>query len=271
MTPCWYHRSGMPDSYPDRLGTGNLVTRVGRADRRLGLRLGLALIATLGLGVPFTLLAVLVRAEWDPLIRLDTSVAEGLNRVALRNDWLVHTLEAVSFVIGPFVLRPVVTLVALWLLVRERRVRLAGWVLVAIWGSALLTVVLKEVVDRARPDLVDAVSTAGGRSFPSGHALGGTVACGLLVLVLGPLLPRRWRPAAWVAAGLAVLAVCFARVGLGVHYVTDVTAGVVLAVAWLAVTSAVFEWWRRDVGLPPAPATEAEPELGEGVPEPRAG
>jgi hypothetical protein len=42
-------------------------------------------------------------------------------------------------------------------------------------------------------------------------------------------------------------------------------------VAWLAVTSAVFEWWRRDVGLPPAPATEAEPELGEGVPEPHSG
>lgn len=248
------------------------MTRVvERADRKLGLRLVLALGATLGLGVPVILLAFLVRARWSPLIRLDTSVAEGLNAFAVRHDWFVHALEVVSFVIGPFVLRPLVTLVALWLLVRRRRTRLAAWVLVAIWGSALLGVVLKEVVDRARPELVDPVSAAAGRSFPSGHALGGTVACGLLILVLGPLLPRVWRPVGWAAAGLAVVAVCFSRVGLGVHYLSDVIAGVLVGVAWLAVTSAVFEWWRREVGLPPAPATEAEPELDEGVPEPRAG
>lgn len=247
------------------------MTRVvERADRKLGLRLGLALLATLGLGVPMTLLAFLVRADWDPLIRLDTAVAEGLNGFALRNGWFVRLLEVVSFVGGPWVLRPAVTLVALWLLVRGRT-RLAAWVLVTLWGGALLGVVLKLVVDRARPELTDPVASAAGLSFPSGHALVATVGCGLLVLVLGPLLPRRWRPAAWAAAVAVVVAVSFARLGLGVHFLSDVTAGVVIGVAWLAVTSAIFEWWRREVGLPPSPPTEAEPELGAGVPEPHAG
>lgn len=247
------------------------MTRVvERADRKLGLRLVLALAATLGLAVPVMLLALLVRAEWDPLIRLDTAVAEGLNGYARRHEWFVHTLEAVSVVIGPWVLRPVVTLVALWLLVRRRRARLASWVLVTLWAGALLGVVLKLVVDRSRPELTDPVAGAAGLSFPSGHALGGTVACGLLILVLGPLLPRAWRPVGWALAVLAVVAVCFARVGLGVHFLSDVTAGVVVGVAWLAITSAVFEWWRRDVGLPPSPATETEPELGDDVPEPQA-
>ncbi len=250
---------------------GNLVTRVERADRRLGLRLLLALVAMLGLAIPVTLLAFLVRANWSPLISLDQSVADGLHGVAVRNPWLVDALQDVSFVIGPWVLRPIVTLVALWLLVRQRRVRLAGWMLVTLWAGALLGVVLKAVVGRARPELVDAVAREGGLSFPSGHALGATVACGLLVLVLGSMLPRRWRPVGWALAGLAVVAVCFARVGLGVHFLSDVTAGVAVGVAWLAVTSAVFEWWRRDVGLPPSPATETEPELEQGVPEPRAG
>lgn len=241
-----------------------------RADRTLGLRLLLALAASIGLGVPVTLLAFLVRAKWDPLIRLDLSVAKGLHGVAVRNPWLVDALQAVSLVIGPWVLRPIATLVALWLLLRERRIRLATWMLITLWGGALLGVVLKTVVGRARPELVDAVAHEGGRSFPSGHALGATVACGLLILVLGPLLPRRWRPAGWGLAVLAVVAVCFARVGLGVHFLSDVTAGVLIGVAWLAVTSAVFEWWRRDVGLPPAPMAEAEPELREDVPEPGA-
>ena len=244
------------------------MSRVERADRALGLRLLLALAATIGLGAPAMLLAFLVRARWDPLIRLDLSVATRLHGVAVRNSWLVDALQAVSLVLGPWVLRPIVTVVALWLLLRERRTRLATWVLITLWGGALLGVVLKSVVGRARPELVDAVAHEGGRSFPSGHALGATVACGLLILVLGPVLPRRWRPVGWGLTILAVVAVCFARVGLGVHFLSDVTAGVVIGVAWLAVTSAVFEWWRRDVGLPPAPATQAEPELGDGVPEP---
>jgi membrane-associated phospholipid phosphatase len=193
-----------------------------------------------------------------------------LHAYAVRNDWLVTTLEALSHVFDPLVFRLVATGLAVWLLVAGRR-RLAVWTLVATWGAALLGVGLKLVVGRARPDLVDAVSTAPGRSFPSGHALGSMVGCGVLLLLLGPLLARAWRVLAWVAGGLVVLLVGFARVGLGVHYLTDVSAGWVLGIAWLGLTAAVFEGWRRDVGLPPSPAGELEPELGEGMPEPRAG
>jgi membrane-associated phospholipid phosphatase len=246
------------------------VTGVERADRRLGLRLALGLVATFGLGVPFALLALLIRARWDPLVRLDTSVADGLHRVALRNEWLVDTLKVVSTVFDPMVFRVVLTLVALWLLRIGRR-RLAAWTLVTVWGAALLGWALKIVVARARPDLVEAVATAPGRSFPSGHALGSAVGCGVLLLLAMPLLAGAWRAVGVAVAVLIPVAVAFARVGLGVHYLTDVTAGLVLGVAWLTVTSAVFEWWRRDVGLPPALVTEAEPEVAEGVPEPRAG
>jgi undecaprenyl-diphosphatase len=126
-------------------------------------------------------------------------------------------------------------------------------------------VVLKEVVDRARPELVDAVAEAGGRSFPSGHALGGTVSFGLLALVLGPLLPPAGRWAARLAAVLAALLVSASRVVLGVHYLTDVTAGVLLGVGWLAISAAAFHAWRRDAGLPPAPVP---PEGGDGLAEP---
>ena len=241
-----------------------------RADRGLGLRLLLALVAAIGIGVPVTLLAFLVRGKWGPLIRLDDAVAKGLHGVVVHHRWLVSLLQDISFVLGPWVLRPIVTVIALGLLLGQRRIRLATWMLITLWGGALLGVVLKGVVGRARPVRADAVAHEGGRSFPSGHALGATVACGLLILVLGSLLPRRWRPVGWAVAILAVLTVCFARVGLGVHYLSDVTAGVLIGVAWLALTSAVFQWWRREVGLPPAPPTEAEPELGEDVPEPKA-
>ena len=245
------------------------MTAVTRADRRLAGRMAVALAAALGLGIPFLLLALLVRGQWGPLIDLDTTVAERLNGVARRNDWLVGLMQDVSFVLGPSVLRPVVTVMAVVLLVR-RRPRLGCWVLVALWVGALLGVVLKEVVDRARPQLVDAVAAEGGRSFPSGHALGATVAIGLLTLVLGALLGRRKRVLLQVAAVSAVLLVALSRLVLGVHYLSDVIAGIVLGVGWLAGTAAAFHAWRRDVGLPDVPADELEPELGTDVPEPHA-
>jgi membrane-associated phospholipid phosphatase len=243
---------------------------VRRADRKLGLRLVVALVATFGLGVPFTLLALLVRARWGPLVRLDGSVADGLHAYAVRDDWLVTLLTVASTVFDPLVFRLVATALALELVRRQRR-RLAAWTLVTTWGGALLGVTLKEVVDRARPDLVGAVATAPGRSFPSGHALGSVVGCAVLLLLLAPLLSRRGRAAAWTAAGLVVALVGFARVGLGVHYVTDVVAGWVVGLAWVTLTAAAFEAWRRDTGLPASPPTEAEPEIATGVPEPHDG
>jgi undecaprenyl-diphosphatase len=77
-----------------------------------------------------------------------------------------------------------------------------------------------------------------------------------------------------VAIAVAILiplVVAFARVGLGVHYLSDVVAGGLLGLGWVVVTTAAFEAWRRDVGLPPAPPTEAEPEMADDVPEPGDG
>jgi membrane-associated phospholipid phosphatase len=242
------------------------VTVLARADRRLILRLALALAAAVALGVPFLLLALLVRAKWSPLLDLDTTVANRLHAVAVRNDWLVTLLKVVSNVFDPITFRVVATGAAAALLWRGRH-RLAAWTLVTIWGAALLGLLLKLAVGRARPDLVDAVATAPGRSFPSGHALTSTVGCAVLLLLVTPLLWRQWRVVAIVAAILIPLVVAFARVGLGVHYLSDVVAGELLGLAWVATTAAIFRAWRRDAGLPEGPRTEAEPELADELPE----
>lgn len=173
-----------------------------RADRRLTLRLVLGLVAGTGVGLGFLLLALLVRANWDPLIDLDQTVAQRLHDVAVQHAWFVSLLKALSDVFDPITFRVVTTLVALVLLAR-RHVRLGAWTLVTVWGAALLGLVLKILVARTRPDLVDAVATAPGRSFPSGHALTSTVGCAVLLLLLMPLLHGRWRAVA-VAVAVAI-------------------------------------------------------------------
>jgi membrane-associated phospholipid phosphatase len=244
--------------------------RVRTADRRLQVRLLVALVATAALGVPFLLLALLVRSNFPPLRDLDLAVARELNEVARGSAGLVDALQVIARVGDPNVFRAAAAVLLVWLLVR-RRFRLALWTVVATAGGALLGLVLKLVVGRTRPVLDEPVAHAAGLSFPSGHALNSVVGAGVLLLVLGPLLSARARRVAWAAGVLVVLVIGFDRVALGVHYLSDVVAGWVIGAAWIAVTAAAFETWRREVGLPPSPTLQAEPELGEGVPEPRIG
>jgi membrane-associated phospholipid phosphatase len=85
-----------------------------------------------------------------------------------------------------------------------------------------------------RAAFVDA-ATGDGFGFPSGHAIGSTVAYGGIALV-GRWASRRRR---WVVAGVVIGLVAVSRVALGVHYLGDVVVGVAVGVAFLGLAHAV--------------------------------
>jgi membrane protein DedA with SNARE-associated domain len=113
------------------------------------------------------------------------------------------------------------------------------WVLVA--GMALTQIgidVLKSSVDRPRPPepLVD----SSGSSFPSGHAAHSVFYLWLAVTIVLRLRPGMARGAAVVTAGFVLSAlVGLSRVYLGVHYLSDVSAGWALGAAAFSLAAAV--------------------------------
>jgi membrane-associated phospholipid phosphatase len=225
-------------------------------DLRFGIRAAAAGLALTLVTLPFGLLLLLVRGRWDPLLDLDQGASDALHGFALDHDGFVTVLKVISTIGSAYVYVPLFTAVAIWLFTRGLR-RLAAFVAVTEIGSAIINGLVKGAVDRARPVLPDPVAHAGGYSFPSGHAQNATVAAGVLLLVFLPTLRGRARTAALIAAPTWVVLVCFSRVGLGVHFVSDVVAGVILGVAWVAATTALFSAWRRESGRPPV-----EPEKG---------
>ena len=230
------------------------------AERRLGGRLALGAVAAFLIAVPFGLLLYLVESAWQPLEDLDTRTAERLNEVARDSPVLVDVLDVVSVAFAPWVFRLMVLAVVVWLWRRGAR-RLAVWAALTTALGGAVGIVLKLLVERVRPVLDDPVARASGFSFPSGHALNSLLCIGVLILVFLPLLHRTGRLSAYAVGLLVVLATGFDRVALGVHFVSDVLAGWVVALACLAATSAAFEIWRREEGRRPStPAEGVDPE-----------
>jgi len=146
-------------------------------------------------------------------------------------------------------LRVAVLLVVVWLLHRRAR-RLALWVTTTMVVGGLMGPLLKLLVGRDRPSLLDPVARAAGYSFPSGHALNAALAAGVLLLLFLPYAGRTAsRVALWVAAVLVTVVTGLSRVALGVHFTSDVLGGWLLAVAVVAATTAAFTSWRAQIGL----------------------
>lgn len=227
--------------------------------QRYGLRATLFAVAFVLVFVPFGLLLTQVVTE-GPLTELDTSLANTLHAQVKGRPGLVTFWKVISFLGSPPWFYAIVGSGAAYWLWRGRR-RLTIYLgVTTLLGGAVDTAV-KVLVNRPRPDLEDPVAHAIGKSFPSGHAMTSTICYGALLLAFFPVMPRRARLPAAIAAGTLVVLIALSRLALGVHYVTDVVGGIVLGLAWLAASVAAFRAWRLERGWRAAPVEEGlEPE-----------
>ena len=149
---------------------------------------------------------------------------------ALVPEWALPVVLFVTFLGNVGFLLGLLTL-DYWIGDRERG---AHAIAVAIGGMALITL-LKAFFAAPRPPPAVNVVPITGYSFPSGHALASPGAYGVLAADLR-VGSRRSRVG---VAAVLVAAVSLSRVALGVHFVRDVVAGVLLGLAFLAVAVTV--------------------------------
>ena len=150
-------------------------------------------------------------------------------------------------------------------LIARRAPRLGAWLIVTVVLTDPLDALIKNAVARSRPTFDHPVLRLTSYSFPSGHAFGSIVAVSAFLLVGLPYVRASWRPILIALGCAVVLLVGYARVGLGVHYVSDVVGGWLIGLAWLAATTSAFRAWRRDLRKPERPLTAG---LEPAAPEP---
>ena len=155
----------------------------------------------------------------------------------------------------------IVAVAALFLVLTQHRYS-AMLLFASSFGGLVLNGVLKLGFNRPRPSVfVPAVHTVSS-SFPSGHAMSAAIVYSTVAYLAARLHRRRW--ARWLVMTMALLLIAlisFSRLYLGVHYPSDVVAGVVIGLAWAGFCMATLEaiqkfWLRRDSQLP----EEAKPD-----------
>jgi membrane-associated phospholipid phosphatase len=169
--------------------------------------------------------------------RWDLSFAHfGADHASERSTDVLRTVSLLAGTSGVLLIAAVVGVVEYLRL--QTRVVFAFLFVTAI-GQFMVSNLIKVLVGRDRPDILHLTGFSGS-SFPSGHATAAAATFMAVALLLGRRRsPRVKAVLAGLAAGLAG-AVAASRVLLGVHWFTDVLAGLLLGWLWFAVCSIAF-------------------------------
>ena len=194
-------------------------------------------------GDAFIDVAELVHSKSPALQQFDARIHDWA--VTERSPIATKIFVAATMIGSPVVLGIIVAIVAAVLIVRHRY-RWAVYLVVTTGIGSLMLIELKRYFARARPDLAEALRRASGYSFPSGHSMGSAIVFGALGY-LALRSQRTWRAkAAVLAAAMTLVAtIAVSRVYLGVHWISDVGAGVTIGALWVTIATVAYETSRR--------------------------
>lgn len=118
-------------------------------------------------------------------------------------------------------------------LLARREIDRAIFAVLTLLGGAALAYLTKTAFGIAKPHHLPGSEEIAATSFPSGHAVLSLLLVSTL-LVLWPSPGRILQGAVWILAAAIVLGVGVSRVFLGTHWPSDVLAGWLFALLWIA-------------------------------------
>ena len=167
--------------------------------------------------------------------RFDLYLVYSAQALRLAHPWLAEVMRDFSGLGSTAILTLFTVTTVCYLALFRRRVT-ALLVTASIVSGSLLVGIFKASFSRLRPDVSLAEISVTGMSFPSGHASMSTI----VFLTVGALIASTRSRAnerlfILTSAALMAILVGLSRVGLGVHWATDVLGGWAFGTAWAIV------------------------------------
>jgi len=187
--------------------------------------------------VAFLLFVILAFSTlYGASVSIENAVYDAMKHIqGAFGDWLFSGITQI-FDSMTFLILCIVLLVLLWGAKRKKDMWLALSVLL---GGSIIGEVLKIAFAKARP--AGYLFNETGYSFPSGHALKGTIFL-LLVIYLykDQIKDIRWRRFFIIVCWVIAILVMLSRIYLGVHWLGDVLGGFFLGLGWFSLMLQLF-------------------------------
>lgn len=189
----------------------------------------------------------------------DHSLGKSLQQWAVDSSGIKNAAKIGASVFHPNVFDAVGLLGAVALSLNKHR-RAAIWVVGVLVIARLAASGLKEAVQRPRPSWPHPVQTISGWSFPSGHVSTAAAIAGCAIVLATMLIRKRTLRRIAIGAVLAIVVlVSLDRLVLGVHYLSDVTAGWLLGALVTVAGGLIFDPRPRSVAYGVEPLPEVFP------------
>ena len=170
----------------------------------------------------------------DPLVEVDVLIYDVLQM--LRGPLADRLMRGTTALGDVEVVLPVIVAALAWF-VANRYWRTAIFWLVAVGVAEILVMAIGLALRRSRPP---GASMAYSFSFPSGHAALSVVVYGFLAFLVSVGVSNPWRLVCGFSVAMLVAAIAFSRLYLGVHWMSDVLAGLGLGTAWVAALAVAY-------------------------------
>ncbi len=125
------------------------------------------------------------------------------------------------------------------LIIKNKKISLS--ILLNLGISAFLNILLKNIIQRPRPDEFRLISETG-YSFPSGHSMVSMAYYGYLIYLIFKFVKnKKLKTFLITILCILILSIGISRIYLGVHYTSDVIAGFVLSISYLIIYTSIIK------------------------------
>jgi len=170
------------------------------------------------------------------IIERDTRIYNFLSLYIIR-DWLTPFVKLITTFGSAWFL--IILACILFFVIKNRRIALS--IPLNLGLAAGLNFILKNIIQRDRPIGYRLIEQKG-YSFPSGHSMVGAAMYGYLIyLIHKKVKDKTNRQLGIVYLLLLIVLIGISRIYLGVHYASDVYAGLLLGFAYLTVYTSLID------------------------------
>lgn len=169
---------------------------------------------------------VLTNGMWS----LDTTVQHLIANN--NNKAIITACKILAKIGGRGGIAVITTIASLVCIFKFKNKKMALLIVTNILGSGVLNHILKEIIQRPRPE--HRMMEVSGYSFPSGHTMGAMALWGLFIVLTYKFVKNKILKTYMICImSLIIIFMGASRVYLGVHYPSDVIAGFAISLAYL--------------------------------------